>query len=193
MPINDSQGSTAAIYKVNTLQCGSTIVRNGITYYDQQTIPTSPKIGDMWYERDINKNILQQWFWNGSYWVSVQEFGFYLVNGGLAWTTPIISTYSQIYVSSVFLNIYSNGTANNDANNYSTNNVNIVTLAGVSTAIATITTQSLLNNQKKTYSANVNTFYSTAVYQAFTITSVNTGIPKESAYGSGLIKARFAR
>ncbi len=50
--------------------CNGNTVRNKITYYDQQTMPTNPNSGDTWVERDSSNNINENWFWNGTYWLS---------------------------------------------------------------------------------------------------------------------------
>ena len=193
MPITDSQGSSAATFKVNTLQCGSTVIRNGISYYDQQSIPSSPNIGDVWRERDLNKNIIQNWIWSGIYWISIQQFVFYIANGDIAYSTPIINTYSQIYAELFTFTTVSSGAGNNNASNYRTHQLKFVNSTGSEITIASISTQTLLNNCQKTYTVSINNFYSTATYQSFLIRYVNTGSPKEVGSGSGLLRARFAR
>ena len=50
------------------------LVYNGYTYYDQQTAPTSPSIGDRWTERDSNNGVVLDWFWNGVVWLSSHLF-----------------------------------------------------------------------------------------------------------------------
>ncbi len=74
MSISDSQGSTAAVYRVNSLKYSGNIIKNAITYYDQQLIPTSPNVGDTWIERDLSNNIIQNWYWNGTYWLSTNRY-----------------------------------------------------------------------------------------------------------------------
>ncbi|MBE9193257.1 hypothetical protein IQ230_23505 [Gloeocapsopsis crepidinum LEGE 06123] len=45
-------------------------------YYDQQEAPTNPAIGDIWKERDSSRLLIQEWFWNGTYWLSSAEVVF---------------------------------------------------------------------------------------------------------------------
>lgn len=42
---------------------------NGFTY-DQQAVPSSPTRGQTWRERDSNSDIVEEWFWNGTYWLT---------------------------------------------------------------------------------------------------------------------------
>lgn len=43
---------------------------NGTRYSISSTPPTSPVRGDKWDEIDANLDLVQQWFWNGTYWLS---------------------------------------------------------------------------------------------------------------------------
>lgn len=46
---------------------------SGFTY-DQETEPSDPITGDTWRERDGDNLIIGDWFWNGTYWLSLELF-----------------------------------------------------------------------------------------------------------------------
>ncbi|MFN6560011.1 MAG: hypothetical protein RMY28_009405 [Nostoc sp. ChiSLP01] len=39
--------------------------------YDSMSVPVSPSIGQTWRERDSNNLVVEQWFWNGANWLSL--------------------------------------------------------------------------------------------------------------------------
>lgn len=43
-------------------------------FTDSRTPPNNPSKGALWRERDANNLVLGQWFWNGSYWLSLDLF-----------------------------------------------------------------------------------------------------------------------
>jgi hypothetical protein len=45
------------------------VASNGFTY-DQQSVPSSPSTGNTWRERDSSNNVVEEWYWNGTYWLS---------------------------------------------------------------------------------------------------------------------------
>lgn len=44
--------------------------------YDQELVPVNPSVGEIWKERDRNNLLIQEWFWNGTYWLSSAEVVF---------------------------------------------------------------------------------------------------------------------
>lgn len=39
--------------------------------YDSSSVPSSPSTGQTWRERDSNNSVVEQWFWNGTIWLSL--------------------------------------------------------------------------------------------------------------------------
>lgn len=55
----------------------------GVTY-DQQSLPSSPTRGQTWRERDVNNDVAATWFWNGTYWLSLDTRSFASPNFGIS-------------------------------------------------------------------------------------------------------------
>ncbi|GAA6622903.1 hypothetical protein [Scytonema sp. NUACC26] len=51
---------------------GVQIIENGL-YIDSSSPPLSPKRGQIWKERNVNGDLIKQWFWNGTYWLSTNQ------------------------------------------------------------------------------------------------------------------------
>ena len=51
--------------------------------FDQQEAPVGQIRGNIWRERDVNRDVVQEWFWNGTYWLSCLLFNTHIPFGGL--------------------------------------------------------------------------------------------------------------
>jgi hypothetical protein len=89
--------------------------------FDQQGVPLNPNRGDIWRERDVNSDLVEQWFWNGTYWLSTRTFTEDFVRQGTITSRSdymkVVSYTYNIFVTEIRVSTKV-GTTGFDASNY---------------------------------------------------------------------------
>ncbi len=74
---------------------------SGFTY-DQVTLPSAPTMGQTWRQRDGSNLVINDWFWNGTYWIETVRKKFNIASSN---TTPVnLSTYTNSLLSIISSN-----------------------------------------------------------------------------------------
>jgi hypothetical protein len=122
--------------------------------------PYSLVVGRVWEELSGTGHFLQRWFWNGTYWLSEQEYGEFATVNALNATTTVRLTPSSDISSNLFLNrIYASLIVNGaiSATQYWTLQLVRAAVNNVTTAIGTaLSTQSLAGSTNLKLTQNLN-------------------------------------
>lgn len=95
-------------------------------YPASSTPPLNPIRGYFWTEIDGNSDLVQEWFWNGNYWLSTQTFEYQFVNTSFSASAATVNrnkidtAYSLWFVRSFGTFLLS---TLNDSSNYWTFNL----------------------------------------------------------------------
>jgi hypothetical protein len=183
---------------------GSFAPNLGFTY-DQQSAPSSPSRGQTWRERDSNNDFVQDWFWNGTYWLSTREY-IAVYNNGTATLSATSSANPVSFAHTLPANIFvkdftvsarvesasSPGGAIDTASSYWT--FDVLTITAASSAI--VSGAPTLSMQNGTWSAFYNLrLDSTAINTFITNTptaSVNNSNTVARSFGFTATKAGSA-
>lgn len=170
---------------------------SGFTYDGVAPYPFIHRTGDTWRERDSSNNIVQDWYWNGTYWVTIEKSTLYLYSEYFGQAFPINKNYSQIYILNFSVTATSSFGGNNNSSNYRQHKLliykDVDDTGGIGNIIATINSTDLLNGQKKSYVIPINNFYSTSTFDSILPSFNNFGSPNEAYQGSSVIEVRYAR
>ncbi|MEA5625328.1 hypothetical protein [Nostoc sp. UHCC 0251] len=166
---------------------------SGFTY-DQQTTPSSPTRGQTWRERDSNNDIVEDWFWNGTYWLSIQIHSHFVEVASSNFTPFPALNSEQILALKVSIVATSGNMGDNDASNFTTYTFRSKNNAAFSeTVLATLTSQALLNGQNLLLSADINQVLSNTNISSLVFRYAATGSPSEPIQGNATFWFRLIK
>jgi hypothetical protein len=145
--------------KSSKIEKDSRIVGNYQTYRGIAPFPGTAVIGDIWQELNGSGGFLEEWIWNGTYWLSTKTFfrEYSTIAIGTAVPNPaypLTSSYN-VFVTKLYGLIFSNVAATGSVNwGWS---LRTTTVAGTATTIATANNNGQAANSWGYYETAVNT------------------------------------
>lgn len=198
-------GTGATTLTIRKLLMGNTtsaVAFSSPSFWFQDATPTADAADDLWYETDTN--IL--WYWNGTYWLSVQELqadgALWSDNAGLTnayGSSPVILgdlSSTDIYITKAVFSTYLDTVQSGV--NYYTFNVARRNAAGTNTTIGSTTdTQADTAAGYYTHLLTINTFVQTNAAPANDIVRwmcelTPTGTPGSTQYNRASVFYRLA-
>lgn len=172
--------------------------------FDQVTLPRATRIGQTWRERRLNQEIVEDWFWNGTYWLSRTEFpeGTWIGGTNTLPSTGLNIPFNvshNVMITTVY--IYGFLGSVNDASNYHQLNIGAEfaisnttgTLASLSTNVINTlgATPDALLRSKAVINFHVNTIQNN--YGRIVLSSSRQGTPSNIGHATTGFDWRLAR
>jgi hypothetical protein len=156
---NESGFNTANLLDYKTVSA-QLIKINGRNYYlGQAPYPVTPSVGDIWEELNVGGYYIERWFWNGTYWLSANEYSEFvtqfITNGNAIRMTCTKDITSNLFLLRVYA--LANVGSNNNATNYWTLQLSRVNFGQSQTLIGSaLSTQNLPASQYLPLTQNLN-------------------------------------
>lgn len=168
---------------------------NGRRLFDQSVVPTNQNRGDIWRERDGNGDLVEEWFWNGTYWLSEKqtvEVGFNTSsNIEIASPTPLRANYN-LYLQYANYSVQSAGLF--DDLNYWQIELRRMSSTGVRTVINTLSITPAVATAYANLSTTINTHFNVDL---LALKQLRYGLTKVgnpgTLIGTAMLTYQFAR
>lgn len=160
------------------------------------TPPSSPIVGDTWEELDNIGNLVMEWFWNGTYWLSKQQipaqinYGLYSSNINV-FSSHVLRRDFNIFIERLLSGWFAGSP--NDANNYWTITYKSCAVQQAGIDIGSINTSSVsAGPNRASVIVNLHRNISALNHDTFYVELSKTGTPT-SIYSANSLVYRWAR
>ncbi|PIG90824.1 hypothetical protein [Gloeocapsopsis sp. IPPAS B-1203] len=181
--------------------------------YDQNTAPINPVRGAIWKERDSNNDLIQEWFWNGTYWLSTKVYlaeSSSFTSSAASTQLPLFCDFNNdIFIESVFVSGRNAGAGTSPSiTNYRTFIFYIINNNGTTPEVtrvdsrnnSSVQTHSTVGLAKKNVNYYISRPFDYAAYSAITplsvglvVTVTTAGTPPAMNYMTFSANYRIAR